>query len=485
MRYLNILASSRTDAAIWTGDEKKSKITAPFPASPVNIATFVVAVILLFFSLAGLSQAASPGPGFGVETLEVAAVNKPTPEQEAKVGSHPHPYGGELGSPDTQAGSHPYELVTNFELNGPEEVGPIGFLMSGRGLRDVSAQLPPGFVGNPNAVPRCSDSDFSNRACPNDTAVGVSLTRLELGVEIHPPEWQQNAAAVYNLEPPPGVIAEFGFTIADNPVFLDVSVRTGGDYGITVNASHISEALELRGSTVRIWGVPSEARHDRVRGKCLTESQILEETYLEDIARGIVPRVERSACPEPELEAPGALPVQPLLTNPTSCDSARTATVGFDDWEQPGNFATGENVISKTVSLPPLTGCEKLDFSPSISVQPDGQWGSTPTGLNVDLHVNQESTTNPYGLGEADVKDTTVRCPPACRSARPPRTAWKPAPGTRPTPLAPLVTRSVSRATGNSIPSPNRASRRHSSRRGCRAASPQPRPAKVSLSNRV
>jgi hypothetical protein len=61
--------------------------------------------------------------------------------------------------------------------------------------------------------------------------------------------------------------------------------------------------------------------------------------------------------------------------------------------------------------LPELTGCEKLNFSPSITVTPDGTEGSTPTGLNVDLHVPQESTENPVGLAEADVKNTTVALP--------------------------------------------------------------------------
>jgi hypothetical protein len=112
------------------------------------------------------------------------------------------------------------------------------------------------------------------------------------------------------------------------------------------------------------------------------------------------------------------VPVQPLLTNPTSCGEAREASISVDDWEEPGNFATepgtaaGEKVFMKTTQLPALAGCEKLDFSPSLSVQPDGTAGSTPTGLNVGVHVSQESTTAPKGLGEADVKDTTVALPP-------------------------------------------------------------------------
>jgi hypothetical protein len=65
-----------------------------------------------------------------------------------------------------------------------------------------------------------------------------------------------------------------------------------------------------------------------------------------------------------------------------------------------------------THAMPEISGCEKLDFSPTISAAPDGSRGSTPTGLTVGLNVPEESLVqNPAGLGEADVKDTTVTLP--------------------------------------------------------------------------
>jgi hypothetical protein len=59
----------------------------------------------------------------------------------------------------------------------------------------------------------------------------------------------------------------------------------------------------------------------------------------------------------------------------------------------------------------PLGGCNRLPFSPSISVTPDGQQGSSPSGLAVNIHVPQDLLLNPTGLAEADVKDTTVTLP--------------------------------------------------------------------------
>jgi hypothetical protein len=105
-------------------------------------------------------------------------------------------------------------------------------------------------------------------------------------------------------------------------------------------------------------------------------------------------------CPANVIEPP-----LPLLTNPTSCGVARTGTFSVESWSDPGKF------VSKPLSLPELGGCESLDFSPTLAVTPDGTDGSTPTGLNVEERVPQESVLNPEGLAESDVKNTTVTLP--------------------------------------------------------------------------
>ena len=58
-----------------------------------------------------------------------------------------------------------------------------------------------------------------------------------------------------------------------------------------------------------------------------------------------------------------------------------------------------------------LDGCNKLPFEPSISVAPDNQAGSSPTGLTVGVHVPQDSILSAKGLAESTVKDTTVTLP--------------------------------------------------------------------------
>ncbi len=315
------------------------------------------------------------------------------------------------GTLDVQAGSHPYALTTAFLFGLPVEGD----------FRDLALELPPGFVGNPDATPRCSyqtfvkSGEYGAPQCPDETAVGVAttyVTKQNLNQEITP-----TSDAVYNLVPPAGVAAEFGFIVAGKtPVFLDASVRTGTDYGLDTKVSEISQAVLVAGSKVTIWGVPADPAHNNIRGACIRhilkaaidfeepDSGISLQNE-EDQKEGPIGTSESEAPVESTGECPSQAPSVPLLTNPTSCGVPRVASLSVDDWEEPGVFRT------RSASLPALEGCGKLDFSPTVGVTPDGSGGSTPTGLSVGVHVPQETTENPVGLAEADVKNTTVTLP--------------------------------------------------------------------------
>jgi hypothetical protein len=66
----------------------------------------------------------------------------------------------------TQAGAHA-DYSTSFSLNTNALGNPVGQ------LKNVAVQLPPGEVGNPQAIPQCTDNDFQNFNCPSDAQVGV------------------------------------------------------------------------------------------------------------------------------------------------------------------------------------------------------------------------------------------------------------------------------------------------------------------------
>jgi hypothetical protein len=348
----------------------------------------LVAAVSLVFAPRALA-------GFGLQRVAVAATNRD-------------------GSPDVQAGSHPYAVTGTIVLNKfPLNEEETHQEPAGQGsLKDVVVELPPGFVGDPNATPKCSYAEFTGRGCKVDTVVGIETTWIHQDSLAFPDEGgiESFQAPVYNMEPSPGVPAEFAFE-AENTVkaFLNASVRTGGDYGLNLSASNVSQAASIYASKITIWGVPGEASHDTLRGTglhgCMGQNPRFGET-------GLAPGEDEQEDPglyESKGECPVDVPVQPFLTNPTSCGVSRTTNVTVESWQEP--LLPPIPSVSASTTLPPLEGCEKLDFSPTIDVTPDGSQGSTPTGLNVDLHVPQESTQNPDGLGEADVQNITVALP--------------------------------------------------------------------------
>lgn len=67
-------------------------------------------------------------------------------------------FGNEDGSPDIQAGAHPYAITISFEMN--TEEGSEGGEVPEEVVKDLVVFLPLGFVANPTAVPRCSTVDF-------------------------------------------------------------------------------------------------------------------------------------------------------------------------------------------------------------------------------------------------------------------------------------------------------------------------------------
>jgi hypothetical protein len=351
----------------------------------------------------------------------VSLVLMATPAMAEEFGLQSFAIGAQLtkeGTPDVQAGSHPYSLTTTFLLNLPTEGN----------LRDVKLELPPGFVGNPNATPHCGYQTFVKRECSGETVVGVAVTYVTNVTT--PLEVNAISNPVFSLVAPTGVAAEFGYlAVGKVPVFLQTSVRTGADYGLTTIAPELAQAVNVAASKITIWGVPADPAHNLLRGSCLRsvsmhlapvdeEGEGLREG--EDEVEGPVGpyggvNVETGAAliqPTKISEETGGCATQapqvPLLTNPTSCGQPRTATLSVDDWEEPGN---SEGSRTKSFTMPEISGCEKLDFSPTIGVTTDGSAGSTPTGLNVAVHVPQETTENPDGKAEADVKDTTVTLP--------------------------------------------------------------------------
>ncbi len=298
------------------------------------------------------------------------------------------------GSMDTQAASHPFQLTTDLAFNQTASANvPIA------APKDLHFDLPSGLIGNPTPFPQCPLTKFLSEVneaqdlCPDNTVVGVALVTISLGINSRF-EMQTYEVPLFALTPSVGEPARFGFFVLDDPVFLDTSIRTGGDYGVTVSVNNITEIIGFLSSRVTFWGVPGDPRHDPARGWNCLEPQ-----------GGETPT---PPCVGTEQHQP-----PPLLTMPTSCTGPVQTALSADSWEHEGAFTepfvyTFKDNLGRSVGM---DGCNQVPFTPSIKVTPDGQAGSTPTGLTVDEHVPQETSLNPEGLAESYVKGLSVTLP--------------------------------------------------------------------------
>jgi hypothetical protein len=310
------------------------------------------------------------------------------------VSSSPSPFGfsgwnlwltNADGTSDAQAGSHPSQMTVDFGLNELADAK-----LAGGELRNLAVDLPPGFFGNLSAIPRCPRANFDaglagrgTLQCPRQTLIGIDVAGLsgaEPGVNGTSRLFR---LGVYNLVPPPGIPAQFGFALAGQAVFLTAQVRSQGGYTLAVNAGNLPQ-VGLDANLLSLWGVPADPSHDAQRG-----------------AKGF--------CEGEECSVEG--PAKPFLTLPTSCAGPQPFTIrGLGAWQDEAARAESTVLTHGNDGIPAgFTGCNQLDFSPSIEARPTTNAADSATGLNVDLHLPQNE--DPEGLTEANLKSTTVALP--------------------------------------------------------------------------
>lgn len=295
------------------------------------------------------------------------------PAAEASFGIESASAGGfnRDGTVDLRAGTHPFEYTLSFTLNHDAEEH-----VEAR-LRDLIAELPPGLVGNPQAVPRCTGAQFEGQVphCPGDTQIGIARIRIP-GLEAVSP--------VYNLTAPLGVPASIGFSVVNNNSFQEASLRPA-DYGVNVSDLTVPTNVEIISVSETIWGVPADPAHDEERECFDSEGSII------------------FGCPTDATPAP-------FLTLPTSCAGPLQTTIGVDSVAEPGVFQH-ETVESLGEDDAPegLNSCEGPGFSPTITARPQTTAADSPTGLHFALHIPQNA--NPEGTATADLKDAVVTLP--------------------------------------------------------------------------
>ena len=317
----------------------------------------------LLISLAALAiallapSAAHAEFGFVPGSLRVTALNKD-------------------GSPDLQAGSHPYEFLVHFDLK-TEASGKT----EGGEMRDVVTDLPPGFVGDPQAIPTCPRQALQGLIpkCPGDTQIGVVRATLPgLGAAI--------TTALYNLTPPPGEATRLGFGLFNNNNFEDASVRTEQGYGLEIGAFNLP--LEVSSVTQTIWGVPPATGHDPER-ECQSGP-----------GKGSV-----IGCPSST--TPGV-----YLTMPAECKAPLKVSLRADSVLEPGVFTEASTQSIDGAGNPAaLGGCDAVPFDPSISSQPTTKLAENPSGLDFELKLPNQGLNSPGNVSETEPKKAVVTLP--------------------------------------------------------------------------
>jgi hypothetical protein len=343
-----------------------------------------------------LNEVSASGAGSRPATLERhIAIGEQTP---FGVEDYELSHEEEGGSPAIQAGAHPFQQTTTIVLNQGRDPSPISVKQEAEPAgspKDTELIWPAGLIGNPSAVAKCSISQFLTQVgaeeneCPSQSVVGVAVVSANEPANVGTGSF---TLPLFNLQPAPGEPARFGFNvlIGHSPVVIDTKVRSGDDYGVTVQAKNITQTAGFLSAKVTVWGTPGDSRHDSARNwGCLYE------------ARGAI--FEHEPCTPLGERHP-----KPFLVLPTSCPKAPLQTsILADPWSEPGNFRS-----LQAEPIPAMVGCERLPFGASIKVTPDGQAASTPTGLNVDVHVPQDVNENGAGLASSNLKDISVTFPP-------------------------------------------------------------------------
>lgn len=279
------------------------------------ISTALVVVAMAFALLAPVAQGA-----FGVSKWEAGT---------CKVDGPKCTYASPSAQFFTQAAGHPPVGLTDFVFN------TTGGAPDGEGVKDVRVDLPEGLNVDPQAVPQCAKATFeSNASACAASQVGISEVTSELlGVPVGPLPFP-----VYNLDPPQGVPALFGFTVGlplipIANVYLVADVAWNSDYHEGFTISEIPNTLPL---------VENRLVFDGTKGGT-------------------------------------------FLTMGSQCNGPSTTGLKVDSHQNPGQF------LSYTTKPPAeIDGCQAVPFKPAISASAGGAATDSPAPVAVDLTVPQK-----------------------------------------------------------------------------------------------
>jgi hypothetical protein len=269
----------------------------------------------------------------------------------------------------TQAAGHPPWGITKFELNHTGS-GSSRF-PEGAPLKRIRVDVPPGLAANPEALPKCTQSQFQAGSCPLNTKVGT--TEMEAIAEPLPTVrvlLSGLTGNVFNVQPPAGSLLPLYFGIEVAPLaplvapvrlFLKGHVDWNGDYHEFFEIDEIPTKGEIAG------GIQAPL------------------TVLTS-----------------QLNFDGRAGQGNFLTLPSACSSSTTSHLEVESY-------AGERSGTDTHTPVGVEGCDKVPFAPSTTVVPETAKSDAPDGATTVVQVPQQ-----VGAGEintSDIKDAHVTLP--------------------------------------------------------------------------
>jgi hypothetical protein len=263
----------------------------------------------------------------------------------------------------TQAAGHPPWGITKFVMK------PGGTSMES--VKRIRVDVPPGLASNPQApLPKCAVAVFESnpKSCPAGSEVGT--TEMEAVAEVVLPITLKLTGTVYNLEPPAGLPLDFGIAVEPagelvSPIrlFLEGHVDWSGDY---------HEYFEIN-------NVPNEAQ-----------------------VNAILPFKAPVRVLMSKLNFNGRAGQGNFLTLPSVCSSTTTSHLELESWSK--QIATTETHTPVGVD-----GCDKVPFSPSVTISPETAQSDAPDGSATVVQVPQNVHENE--INTSDIRDAVVKLP--------------------------------------------------------------------------
>ncbi len=155
-----------------------------------------------------------------------------------------------VGSSNTEAGAHP-DMTTSISMDNPGEP---------EAAQDVAINFPEGLFGNPQAIAVCRSVDFALNQCAGASQVGIITIHANYEAD---PNYLLGTAPVYNMESRGAFeTARFAFIapMADVPINVPITVRTGGDYGLRMTVSGITQDNPVCRRRHHRMGLPGRSR---------------------------------------------------------------------------------------------------------------------------------------------------------------------------------------------------------------------------------